>query len=378
MEWRVTAVLGLLFCLWVPSAFAHSSGNSLQEYGEVTMDGAIGPGEYEQGCVGPITQGVNGTSYTFRVCEQNTEQNDFYAIEISDLTNDDPGFGQIGDTPMIWFDNDHSGTVVTSGSGCPYGQPVEDNIGWFFGGFWDGFFCKGPEGFTGSLDLTLNGAGVHTFTAGKGSVFEFSHPLDSGDPDDYSLVTHDTVGWCFTYDDKQNSPPNNPGFAFGELQFPSGCFVDFSNSVNGLVRGDSTLLGDVFKRNAMDDALDALKEKLKGLVATCKPCPPGPRRKLLEKVNEAIKALNVQQKAQAKKALASFNKLTKNFIKAGELPKGKAKRFLKEAKGPTGLVKKFKQTQSLPTTVLPGGAHANQITLGADGAVPPTALPPRR
>lgn len=110
---------------------------------------------------------------------------------------------------------------------------------------------------------------------------DFSHPLDPGDTDDYSLAIHDKVGWCLTYDDSSNAPPNNPGFAFGELQYPAGCFVDFSNSTGGLVRVDTTLFGDITKLSELDELLEKLRDKLKDIVAVCKFCPPGPRAKLL-------------------------------------------------------------------------------------------------
>jgi len=361
----VSVVIGGLALLLASSASAHTP-DVLAEYGAATVDGVISPGEYEHSCIGPTGLAAGGTLYQLTVCEKNDEQNDYWAVQITDLTNDT---GQLSDSPLIWFDNDHSGSVTMSGPGCTYGQPDEDRIGWDGDTFVDDFYCRAPEGFTGGLDFKdpLDGAGAHKFTPGQGSVFEFSHPLDSGDVDDYSLALHDTVGWCLTYDDQSNHPPNNPGFAFGELQYPPGCFVDFTSSTRGLVRGDSTLLGDVYKRNAMDEVLDKIRDKLKHLVATCKHCPPDPTKKLLDRVNEAIKALLKQQQAKTLKALTGFIKLTHDFIDAGELPAAKAKKFLKQARPLRSLVKNSKSSTAVPTSTIAGGLHTHQFRVSPNG-----------
>lgn len=57
-----------------------------------------------------------------------------------------------------------------------------------------------PAGFTDihfsawNPDTTQNGEGAHS-TLGDWKYVEFSHPLDSGDPEDFSLTIGDTVGF---------------------------------------------------------------------------------------------------------------------------------------------------------------------------------------
>jgi hypothetical protein len=371
---RVSGLAAVLSLLIAASASAHTS-DVLAEYGTPAIDGVISGNEYDDGCVGPVNQAANGVSYQITVCEQNTEQADFWAVKISDLTND---VGQNADSPLIWFDNDHSGTVTMSGSGCTYTQPDEDQIGFEADVFVDGFYCMAPEGFTTGLDLKFpfDGTGARKFTAGQGSTFEFSHPLDTGDVDDYSLAPHSTVGWCLTYDDHSNTPPLNPGFAFGEIQYPAGCFVDFSTMNLGLVRANSTLLGDVYKQNALDEALEKVKEKLKGLVAVCKRCPPDPTGKLKAKINEVIRDLSKQQQGPALAALKGFKKLTVGFLTDGDLPAGKARLFLKAAKSPTKLVKHFKNPKGVATSTIAGGIHTHQFRVAPNGAGAPGAAGP--
>jgi hypothetical protein len=358
-----------LSLLLAASASAHTS-DFLSEFGTAYVNGEISPGEYDKdGCVGPVSQTAGAISYQLTVCEENDTLNDYWAVQITDQTNT----GQTTDSPVIWFDNDHNGTVTPSSFPCTYGQPVEDKIGWDPSAFFvDGLYCFGDGSLLETADAKdpPDGLGQQKFASGPGSVFEFSHSLDSGDPDDYSLAAHDTVGWCLTYDDQSNSLPANPGFAFGEIQYPAGCFIDFTTQTLGLARGDSTLLGDVYKQSPLDEAFEKLKEKLRQFVLACKRCPPDPKAKLLDKVNEAIKELVKQQKGMALKTLKSFDKLTHSFVASGELPAGKGKQFLKGAKSPISLIKGFKNPQPVPTAPIAGGQHVNPVRVLANGQLP--------
>lgn len=360
MVTAVGASCAVLMLLFASTAAAHS-GDKLDDYGTATVDGVVSNNEYAD-CTPTVSQTAGAVSYQFRICETNDEDNDYYAVEITDATGGTP---DTEDSAQLWFDEDHDGTISVAGDGCPYADPDnEDWIGWLFGIFNDGYYCRQSDSSTlVGWDGPFNGTGDHDFgatTLGAGSVFEFSHPLDSGDADDYSLAHHDTVGWCFTYDDEANSPPNNPGFAFGEIQYPPGCFVDFSNQTLGLVRGDSTNFGDVFKLNKLDELLEKLKNKLKQYVAGCKPCPPDPTKKLLEKVNEAIKALKKEKQGRAVKALDAFVELTQEFIGSDALPQGKAKKFVKKGKSFANKIDKYEApgpAQPLP----PPGAGQRPI-----------------
>lgn len=337
------------------------------------MDGVISGNEYGDSCIGPIDQTAAAVSYQLTICETNDEQNDYYAVRINDLTN--PA-GE--DSAMFWFDDGHDGTVAAAAEGCPYGEPNEDQVGWFLGFFVDAFYCRQPNqtSFGGDFASAIDGTGAHTFTQGVGSVFEFSHPLDSGDTDDYSLAIHDKVGWCLTYDDTSNNPPNNPGFAFGELQYPAGCFVDFSNTTDGLVRGDTTLFGDVTKLSELDELLEKLNDKLKDIVAVCKFCPPGPRAKLLERINEVIQDLAELDQKSAVKGLKGFAKQTKHFINADVLPEAKAKTFIKKGKSFTKKIKAVVIPAAVPDAPAPAGeTHPFEAILGPNGEIRPVAGP---
>ncbi len=363
----LTAACAALVLLPTASASAHT-GDDFAEYGTATVDGVISGGEYEGSCIGPISYVVPGGSpYQLTICEQNDEQNDYYAVQTNDPTSP-PGDD---DSAMFWFDDDHDGAVAQAAESCPYGDPNEDQIGWFLGGFFDGLYCRQPGQTSFGSDFYpsgFDGTGAHVFTPGVGSVFEFSHPLDSGDSDDYSLAVHDKVGWCLTYDDTSLSPPTNPGFAFGEFQYPSGCFVDFSNSTGGLVRGDTTLFGDVTKLSELDELVEKLKNKLKDLVAICKFCPPDPRAKLLERINEAIERLGELNQKAAAKELKGFAKQTKHFINAEILPAGKAKTFIKKAKSFIKKIKAVVIPAEVPDAPAPvGETHPFEAILSPNG-----------
>ena len=84
---------------------------------------------------------------------------------------------------------------------------------------------------------SIDGFGVRAFTAGVGQIYELSHPLASGDSDDYVLKVHDRVGWCLVYDDRSNFV-QSVSVALGDIQFPPGCFKKAAS-------GDTSGYGDV-------------------------------------------------------------------------------------------------------------------------------------
>lgn len=310
-------------------AGAHSDPPAvLSAYGTPTVDGVISSGEYPS-CVGPFQVGGGvPLIYTLTICETNDEQNDYYAVAIDDLTDD------TDDTAVFWFEEAHSGVIADAAPGCPYGDPNnEDRISWVaaFGGFSDGWYCRQPNSLSVGTD-TPNGTAARQFTPGVGSVYEFAHPLDSGDADDYGIVPHDTIGWCFTYDDQSN-PNQKIGSGGGDLQRPAGCYKSPVDETNGLIRGTSIHFGDVFKLSYLDALLVQMKNKLKQYVAGCSPipCPPRAKRLLLEKVNEAIQALRIENRAGAVEALQAFVRRARRLIDADGLSETKGQRFVKRA-----------------------------------------------
>ncbi len=223
---RISSLPVVLFLLVlvcsVPFIFAHS-GDLLSAYGTATVDGIISPGEYGS-CIGPITQG----GYTYAICETNDEVNDYYAVRISDLTNDATDFA------AFYFDDDNNGVVVSCGPGNQP-PPQEDSIiAWGGGRFADGHQCHVVGGglwTTSGEDLENVRAAVN-FAPGEGYLYEWSHPLKSGDPNDYSLSLGSSVGWCFLYGD------TSVGVT---LQYPAGCY-------DGAKRGDASNYGLIQKR----------------------------------------------------------------------------------------------------------------------------------
>jgi hypothetical protein len=309
-------LLGLAFLPALP-AWSHS-GDVLRGFGTATVDGIISDGEYGDSCIGPLSQTAGSITYTFTICETNDEENDYYAVMIDDLTKDSDG-----DALVIFFDNKHDGKVTPGGEACaPFPSPVEDMIGFLFDSYTDSFYCYVPPFSFGFLDTaSVDGTGVRTFTPGVGWVYEFSRPLNSGDPDDYSLAIGDTVGWCLTYDDG-----SNPGsLAFGNsVQFPPGCYLD-------AVKGSTKKYGDVEKISALQGALDELMKRLKALVATCQFCPPDPQESLLDKINEALKQVHRGHDRPAANALKQFIRRTERFVRSGQVLAEEGQRFIELA-----------------------------------------------
>ncbi|MCS7136921.1 MAG: hypothetical protein NZ941_00950, partial [Candidatus Caldarchaeum sp.] len=169
--------------------------SNLGSFGTATVDGVLSAGEYGS-CIGPVTPPYNfgGTTYTIIFCEMNDGRNDYYFFQINDLTQNG------NDRFYLLFDNAHDGAVAACGPGIP----VEDAIGYVEppprplpSPLMDMHYCGQPT--TDQPPATVDGSqhitSAHSFTPGVGYRFEFSHPLNSGDPQDYALSIGSTVGW---------------------------------------------------------------------------------------------------------------------------------------------------------------------------------------
>jgi hypothetical protein len=165
------------------------SGDMLSAFGTATVDGVISPGEYGSS-IGPITQGA----YTFTIYETNDLENDYYAFTINDLTRED------GDLLQIYFDNEDDGVVPhdTGGNIDLYEDAIW--VAGIDGTFYDRHYEMISGAFQAPPDSVSNGAAAVTWTPEQGYVYEMSHPLNSGDPRDYSLSPISTVGWGLMYD----------------------------------------------------------------------------------------------------------------------------------------------------------------------------------
>lgn len=166
-----------------------------------TVDGIISLGEYGS-C---ITNALPNVGYAFRFCETNDAVNLYLAFDVADTTNN----GQ--DSLNIYFDNNHSGVIVPCISGTTDEALVIN--GAVPGMFVDSNYCHSGATSTPGSDAVQNGVGVRKMS-GLGSVYEISHPLCSGDSQDFCLHFGDTVGWCIAYFDEV---ANNGG------TFPNNC-----------------------------------------------------------------------------------------------------------------------------------------------------------
>jgi hypothetical protein len=225
----------------IPIASAHS-GDVLSAFGTATVDGVISPGEYGS-CIGPVTQ----SGLTFMICETNDNVNDYYAIQISDLTGPNQD-----DLAVIFFDNAHDGSIIPGANSYPpCVNGVEDMLG--LNGtaaapnLVDQNYCSNSgwqfDTLPPSVGGTNNAIEAITFTPGAGYVYEVSHPLDSGDLNDYALTTGSTVGWCFIYF-------AGPDYSSPQVQYPAGCLG------SGAVPSTATGFGDVVKLSAAPSLFD--------------------------------------------------------------------------------------------------------------------------
>lgn len=363
----VSFLLGLAVSALVASPAAAHSGDHLGHYGTAQLgDGKVSGAEYGSSCIGPKTQTSGAVTYHFSICETNDTQNDYWGIKI-----DDPfGF----DAPAIWFDNNHDGKVAP-GAGAdqcaPYPQPVEDFIGASLfqpGVFTDSYYCKPAGSFLFGFDDTGqdNGSGgCSPNGANTKQVCELSHPLNSGDADDYSVKPLDTLGWCFTYDDKANNA--NAIGSFGDIQYPAGCYLDKTNHKDAL-NGNATHYGDIQKRPVTDALAQAVKDKLQQYLATCRFCPPDPTRDLLGEVRVAIGQLNAQHAGRAVTALQTAVSHAKRFVASGQLSAGRGHQVINRARALIARVRNAPTVRKPGQVTAKGPRTVHVVT--ADGASP--------
>lgn len=138
-----------------------------------TVDGVRDPGEWDDATSVPA---FTGATFLY----QNDDENLYLALEV-----DDPTFTG-SDRLDLRFDNARDGSL----------DDGEDNLRVdVTSGFADAHFSGGSWS---SDDSQQDGAGAAGGSGGT-NFFEIVHPLDSGDPDDFSLSTDDLVGYCIIY-----------------------------------------------------------------------------------------------------------------------------------------------------------------------------------
>ncbi|HKM51295.1 MAG TPA: hypothetical protein VJZ75_08970 [Candidatus Bathyarchaeia archaeon] len=194
------------------------SGLTLSAWGTAIVDGIISPGEYGS-C---ITNSLPNVGYAFRICETNDAANLYLAFEVADTTNN------AQDSLYIYFDNNHSGVIAPCISGTT-DEALAMN-GAVPGTFVDSNFCHSGATSMPVGDAVQNGVGVRKMD-GLGSVYEISHPLCSGNSQNFCLHFGDTVGWCLVYfDETANNGGTFPNNCQGPMYF-SGDATGFGNIV---------------------------------------------------------------------------------------------------------------------------------------------------
>lgn len=189
-------------------AQAHASGVVLSGLGTATIDGQMGPGEWNGAATIdfpvnlPLSDGGGTTTGTLYV--MNDATNLYLGVKVlrAQLNTGGPGFAL--DQVAFEFDNDHDGGPPEEGDDILLLSPGLNILG--LNDFFDEVRTTRPPcpegvGLCGFLDVQLetpgtnDGAGAAT-NNGSFSFFEMSHPLNSADDaNDFSLAPGSTVGF---------------------------------------------------------------------------------------------------------------------------------------------------------------------------------------
>lgn len=195
----ITGVLTLflLSALMIAVPVIGHSGVSLSAgtFEFVNIDGIIDADEWATADSEPFTisRPYSTEEYPGTLYVMNDGDNLYLAVAIEDPTPND--------RDMVWFlfDNNHDGHILfTDEDDCL-------RLWMNYLGFEDLFLDHDdPQGI--NLDTaeggTIDGSGATSRSDGI-NYFELSHPLDSGDAQDFSLSWEDTVGFALCYIDNQ-------------------------------------------------------------------------------------------------------------------------------------------------------------------------------
>ena len=155
----------------------------------VTVDGVRGPLEWHGASEEALYEGatlIHRTDGTLL----------FLGFELEDATlGDDDGL-------TVRFDNAANGTLDAGE------HSINANLSRYLDGHFNGTFW-------GRVDTDAHGEGAVANTGNGTNFFEFSFPLDSGDPLDFSLAPGSALGYCVIY--------VKDGTATSATMFPAGC-----------------------------------------------------------------------------------------------------------------------------------------------------------
>ncbi len=166
------------------------------------IDGIMSPGEWDSACA--MVFNSTSTSRTHVLYVMNDQDNLYLAVRRYDETP-----GESGDWVTFTFDNDHEGLIEDGDDRISIrGPPPGEFEDWFY----SGAIPVSDSGW--QYEGTVDGSGAVGID-GTYTIFEISHPLNSGDygyvnweqtklgPHDFSLCLGDTVG--FNIDSYDNS-----------------------------------------------------------------------------------------------------------------------------------------------------------------------------
>jgi len=250
-------------------AQAHAPGVNLSGFGTATIDGHLGPGEWDSaGKLDlvlnlPVADGGGTTTGTLFVMNDGTSL--YLAVKVlrPQLNTGDLGFGL--DQVVFEFDNNHNDGPPEEGDDILVLSPGINIFG--VSAFLDEVRttrapCPAGVGLCGLLDVQLDvpgtndGAGAAT-NNGTFSFFEMSHPLAGADSlNDFSLAPGSTVGFSllvnlssltpFCSADCSASTPFPASGGRGDIAIASSTLAvaidikpgTLTNSVNPVSRGD--------------------------------------------------------------------------------------------------------------------------------------------
>ena len=183
----------------------YGSGVAASGFGTATIDGVRSPGEWDDAIRTPIFSGPYAGSTLYRM---NDADMIYFGVDVRDA---DPNWR---DVLRIRFDNDVDGFTRANDDELRL-DPLrfQDN---HYAGFW----ALG--------DVVSNGAGAVGYTE-RTTFHEISHPLDSGDGQDFSVKAGDELGFCVIFLEHEVTSTDK--------QYPSGCGNSpFDQSGYGLLR----------------------------------------------------------------------------------------------------------------------------------------------
>jgi len=181
---------------FIQPASAHVSDVSLTGFGTPTIDGVIGTAEWSAASTVAITVNLpTGGTTPGTLYAMNDQNNLYLAVDYKKRA-----FSSVNDQVSFQFDNDHAGGARVNCDDSFF-LNTKQNPNTFFDTVRTTDILSCPDGgganfepLDTTVDGTNDGSGAVT-NDGTKTMFEFSHPLNSGDVNDFSLTDTSTVGF---------------------------------------------------------------------------------------------------------------------------------------------------------------------------------------